>query len=57
MTYDVFTNGYGHSVIRIADGHATLIASTGADLALAERIRDLLDRHGLIDVPLDQVQP
>lgn len=59
--YAVFTNGYGHHVVRIEDGVAHMVASLN-DLRLAEQIRDylthqdridvLLARHGLHDVPL-----
>jgi hypothetical protein len=44
----------GWQVIRIEAGVAHLVAVT-VDQAHAERIRDLLDRHGLVDVPLDQI--
>lgn len=42
-------------VIRIEKGIATPVAAA-ADQPTAERIRDLLDRHGMVDVPLDQVE-
>lgn len=56
MAYAVFSNQYGHHVMSVDQGTAELIISCGADRALAERVRDLLDRHGLVDVPLEQVE-
>ena len=54
--YAVFSNQYGQHVMKVDQGKAELIISCGADHTLAERVRDLLDRHGLVDVPLDQVE-
>lgn len=56
-------NGYGWSIVRVEDGTANVVANVGHDQDLAELLRDwldhrdriavLLDRHGLVDVPLD----
>lgn len=56
MAYAVFSNQFGHHVMKVDQGKAELIITCGADLPLAERVRDLLDRHGLVDVPLAQVE-
>lgn len=53
--YATFLGPYGWQVIRIDHGTATLVAGA-IDQTHAERIRDLLDRHGMTDVPLDQVE-
>lgn len=57
-----FTNGAGWHVLYVEDGHARMVASVGqdADLALRiaffleneDRLYDLYERHGTIDVPL-----
>lgn len=53
--YAIFLGPYGWQGIRIEKGVAHLVAGA-IDQRHAERIRDLLDRHGLVDVPLDQVE-
>lgn len=53
--YAIFLGPYGWQVIRIEKGSAQLVAGA-FDQPTAERIRDLLDRHGMVDVPLDQVE-
>jgi hypothetical protein len=52
--YAIFLSPYGWQVIRVEKGHAHLVAGA-VDQQHAERIRDLLDRHGLVDVPWEQV--
>lgn len=57
---------YGWSVLAIEDGIATVAANTGqnGDLAAsvrdwltnADRITTLLERHGLVDVPLEDLE-
>ena len=53
--YAIFLGPYGWQVVRIEKGTAHLVAGA-IDQAHAERIRDLLDRHGMADVPLGQVE-
>lgn len=53
--YAIYHSSYGWQIIRIDRGIAHLVAAA-TDQATAERIRDLLDRHGMTDVPLHQVE-
>lgn len=66
MIYAVYGNQWGWHVMRVDDGRADTIVSCGPDQHLAETIRDwltlqdrigqLIERHGLIDVPLEDVE-
>lgn len=66
MTWAVMWQHYGWVIVQIEDGTALPVCSVGNDRDLAVQIRDwlthqqriaqLLDRHGYVDVPLDQVQ-
>ncbi len=47
---------YGWQVLRIDGTHGVLVAGA-VDQPHAERIAALLSQHGMVDVPLDQVQP
>lgn len=63
--FAVYRDRNGHHVMVIEDGRCWAVASCGSDVALAEQLRDwltnrdridqLLARHGLVDVPLDEV--
>lgn len=53
--YAIFHGPYGWQVIRIEQGQGHLVAGA-IDQAHAERIRDLLNQHGMVDVPLEQVE-
>lgn len=65
-TFGVYANMHGYHVVRIQDGEARVVVDTGSDRQLAEQLRDwlthadridqLLARHGLVDVPLDQME-
>ncbi len=55
VVHATFLGPYGWQVLRIEKGAAHLVAGA-IDQQHAERIRDLLDRHGLVDVPLEQVE-
>lgn len=66
MTYAVIWQSYGWAVLQVEDGAAIAVCSVGNDRALAEQVRDwlthrdriaqLLDRHGHVDVPLDRME-
>lgn len=57
-----FANRVGWHILHVEDGHATLAVSVGDDVDLAlrlaffldneERLCDLYERHGSVDVPL-----
>lgn len=53
--YATFLGQWGWQVIRIDHGVAQIVAGA-VDQAHADRIRDLFDRHGLVDVPLEAVE-
>ena len=53
--YVTYCGPYGWQVIRIDGRHATLIAAA-IDQEHAIRIAELLDRNGLIDMPLSAVE-
>lgn len=65
MTYSILNTAYGWAVLATDDGVSSIAATTGTNGALAasirdwltnaDRIADLLDRHGLVDVPLDSL--
>ena len=53
--YVTFHGPMGFQVHRVDGRHATLVAVT-IDAEHATRIADLLDRHGMTDVPIDHVE-
>lgn len=53
--YVTFHSAYGWQVLHIVGANAVLIAAT-VDEQHAERIRALLDRHGMTDVLLEMVE-
>lgn len=66
MTYATYMSGQRWHVMRIVDGNSVVICDCALDKELAERIRDLLQcearinvllsRHGLVDVPLEDIE-
>jgi len=64
--YATMHGPYGWTIIHVTGGTAVPIASFGVDQTLADQCRDwlthrerigqLLERHGHVDVPLDQVE-
>jgi hypothetical protein len=55
MTYVTFASPYGWQVLHVDGARATTVAGA-VDEGHATRIAELLDRHGLVDVPLDQME-
>lgn len=53
--YVTFQGQYGWQVLHVDQGHATLVAGA-IDETHATRIAALLTRHGVEDVPLEQVE-
>lgn len=54
--YVTFLGPYGWQVHRIDRGRASLVAGA-VDEQHAERIAALLNAHGMVDVPLETVEP
>lgn len=66
MTYATLPTSYGWQLLHIDNDEARVIANVGPDADLAAKLRDwlilgdridtLLERHGLVDVPLDDLE-